>query len=171
MLFPSIILLASTVFTATHALAPSTTPATTFKTSTLIPALQSRDAVPTAPTTTSAIYFLTTNYITIAGVTEPHVTLPAQTITIAVPTCIQTLTPDKNGYLPPGTCNALYDYYPSLSAALVFAIIFGVLALAHVAQAVFYGKVFVPSLHIISLTYDHNLTYHTNKIYRSTAYS
>lgn len=50
--------------------------------------------------------------------------------------------PDENGYLPPGTCNALYDYYPSSTSAVAFAGIFGVLTLIHIIQALFYKKVF-----------------------------
>ncbi|KAJ8071187.1 hypothetical protein OCU04_001526 [Sclerotinia nivalis] len=135
MLFASLILLASTVFTATNALVLRQLSPTA------APTILQRDATTTASSApTSLVYFLTTNYITIAGVTNAHVTVPAKTISFAAPTCIQTLTPDKNGYLPPGTCNALYDYYPSSASALAFAAIFGVLTLAHLIQAVFYKK-------------------------------
>jgi len=91
--------------------------------------------------TTSAFEFMTTNYITIPGITNDHVTRAPQTLSIAVPTCIQTITPDKNGYVPPGTCNALYDYYPSFTAALVFSILFGILTVAHISQAAFFKTV------------------------------
>ncbi|KAF7872208.1 hypothetical protein EAF04_003133 [Stromatinia cepivora] len=141
MLFPSLILLASTVFTATNALALSTTE--TIMGPTAAPTILQRDATTTASSaSTSPVYFLTTNYVTIAGVTNAHVTVPAKTVSFAVPTCIQTLTPDKNGYLPPGTCNALYDYYLSSASALAFAAIFGLLTLAHLIQAVFYKKAY-----------------------------
>ncbi|PMD37550.1 hypothetical protein L207DRAFT_493027 [Hyaloscypha variabilis F] len=85
---------------------------------------------------------MTTDYITIPGVTNDHVTIAPQTLNIAVPTCIQTITPDKNGYVPPGTCNALYDYYPSFAAALVFSIFFGILTIAHISQAAFFKTKF-----------------------------
>ena len=85
--------------------------------------------------------FMTTQYITIAGVTNDHVTLPPKTISIAIPTCVATITPDKNGYLPPGTCNALWDYYPSFSAAVVFAALFGILTVIHIRQALLHKKV------------------------------
>jgi hypothetical protein len=94
-----------------------------------------------ATDTTSAVEFMTTKYITIAGVTNDHVTLSPQTISIAVPTCIQTITPDKNGYVPPGTCHALYDYYPSFAAALAFSVFFGILTIAHISQAAFFKTV------------------------------
>ncbi|CAD6443453.1 6a25eb9f-b737-4dcf-a6bd-5b1430d891ae [Sclerotinia trifoliorum] len=141
MLFPSLILLASTVFTATNALAVSTT--YTVIDPTTAPTILQRDATTSASSaSTSPVYFLTTNYVTITGMTNAYVTLPAKTISFAVPTCIQTLTPDKNGYLPPGTCNALYDYYPSSALALAFAAIFGALTIAHLIQAVFYKKAY-----------------------------
>ncbi|ESZ96241.1 hypothetical protein SBOR_3399 [Sclerotinia borealis F-4128] len=133
----SLILLASTAVTATNALVLSTT--TTLTSPTAASTIPQRDATTTVSTaSTSPVYFLTTNFITVAGVTNAYVTLPAKTVSFAVPTCIQTLTPDNNGYLPPGTCNALYDYYPSSASALAFAAIFGVLTLAHIIQAVFY---------------------------------
>jgi len=53
-----------------------------------------------------------------------------------------TITPDKNGYVPPGTCDANYDYYPSFAAALVGAAIFGALSLVHTGQAIWFKKGF-----------------------------
>ncbi|KAH8122969.1 hypothetical protein FP744_10007116 [Trichoderma asperellum] len=87
-------------------------------------------------------YFTTTKHITIEGVTNDHVTVAGKTIDIAVPTCIQTITPDANGYVPPGTCGAIWDYYPNFPAALVFACIFGVLTMVHVWQAIANRKKF-----------------------------
>jgi hypothetical protein len=58
------------------------------------------------------------------------------------PTCTQTIKPDKNGYVPPGTCGSLYNYYPSFAAAIVFAVMFGALMVAHIAQAAIYKKKF-----------------------------
>ncbi|KIW19615.1 hypothetical protein PV08_00188 [Exophiala spinifera] len=105
------------------------------------------EATPTpttsTPSTLGIVYFTSTEVITInGGVTNNHVTIAPQTIQIAIPTCLQTITPDKNGYVPPGTCNALWDYYPSFGAALVFAILFGILILVHIWQAVAYKKKF-----------------------------
>lgn len=94
------------------------------------------------PSTSGVVYFTSTEVITIkGGVTNSYVTIAPQTIHIAIPTCLQTITPDKNGYLPPGTCNALWDYYPSFGAALVFAALFGILVSVHICQAVAYKKV------------------------------
>ncbi|KAI1626474.1 RTA1 domain protein [Exophiala viscosa] len=57
-------------------------------------------------------------------------------------TCVQTITPDKNGYVPPGSCGALWDYNPSFGAAIVFSVLFGMLLIAHLAQAIAYRKGF-----------------------------
>lgn len=108
------------------------------------PVRQEATATPAASTSsTSGIdYFTSTEVITIkGGVTNNHVTLAPQTIEIAIPTCVQTITPDKNGYVPPGTCNALWDYYPSFGAALVFTALFGILVSVHIWQAAAYKKV------------------------------
>lgn len=58
-------------------------------------------------------------------------------------TCTPTIAPDKNGYVPPTECNAMYNYYPSFSAALAFTVIFGMLLLAHSAQMFMYKTGFV----------------------------
>ncbi|KAI0836543.1 RTA1 like protein-domain-containing protein [Hypoxylon sp. FL0890] len=101
---------------------------------------QATAAVAATPTATG-VDFLTTQYVTIDGFTNDHATVPAKTIDIVIPTCIQTIKPDANGYLPPGTCNALWDYYPSFSAALAFTVIFGLLTIAHLYEAIAYRKV------------------------------
>lgn len=101
------------------------------------PTLLARQNTPTTTTPPQAdnVYFLSTQYIVIDGFTNAHATNPAKTITLALPTCVQTITPDKNGYVPPGTCNALYNYYPSFAAAIVTALLFGVLSIAHIVLA------------------------------------
>lgn len=87
-------------------------------------------------------WFTTTvNIATIGGETGEYYTRPAKTIQIVVPTCAQTIEPDKNGYLPPGTCNANWDYYPSFSAAAAFAVLFAILTAVHVWQAARHKKV------------------------------
>ncbi|PNS20101.1 Isotrichodermin C-15 hydroxylase [Sphaceloma murrayae] len=54
------------------------------------------------------------------------------------PRCTPTIAPGKDGYLPPGTCGALWNYAPSFSAAVALTALFGVLLLIHVAQAAYY---------------------------------
>lgn len=68
--------------------------------------------------------------------TPHHVSLHLPT-----PTCVQTITPDKNGFVPPGTCGALYNFYPSFGAAIAASVIFGMLTVLHIGQAVIYQKV------------------------------
>ncbi|KAI1453007.1 RTA1 like protein-domain-containing protein [Annulohypoxylon moriforme] len=102
---------------------------------------QTTEAVISTPTATG-VDFLTTKHVTIDGFTNAHATNPAKTIDIVIPTCIQTIVPDANGYLPPGTCHALWDYYPSFSAAMVFTFLFGLLTIAHLYQSIIYRKKF-----------------------------
>lgn len=132
MLLTRFTLLAAVLETGASAVALSTI--FSAPTSTLTP----RD---TPTDSTSAIEFMTVDYITIPGVTNDHVTLAPQTISIAIPTCIQTITPDKNGYVPPVTCNALYNYYPSFVAALVFSCFFWTLTVGHIWQAAYFKTV------------------------------
>lgn len=54
--------------------------------------------------------------------------------------CIK-VTPDKNGWVPPESCNAVYMYHPSFLWALVFAIVFGAATVLHISQAFWYKKV------------------------------
>lgn len=110
---------------AANALVPSgpyQTPAPT-----LIPRVD-----PPATTAPPTGYFMTTKYETIAGITQDHVTVEPVTIAIAFPTCIQTITPDINGYVPPGTCGALYSYYPSLAGAAITTGVFAILTGLHI---------------------------------------
>lgn len=98
----------------------------------------------TAPSPTlppSKGYFLTTQYIVIDGFTNAYATEHPKTITLALPTCHQTIIPDRNGYVPPGTCGAMYNYYPSFNAALATAVLFGILTTLHLCLAVIYKKV------------------------------
>lgn len=102
------------------------------------------EARQTSPPTTTDIpigIFTTTKHVIIDGVTNSHVTIPGKTIDIVIPTCIQTITPDENGYVPPGTCGAIWNYYPSFAAALGFSCVFGALFFLHIWQAVRYRKV------------------------------
>ncbi|KAJ7307799.1 RTA1 domain protein [Mycena albidolilacea] len=94
------------------------------------------------PTAVPTGVFLTTKFLTVAGHTDAHATVPGHTIALVLPTCIQTEIPDKNGFVPPGTCHALYDFYPSFAAAVLFSLLFGVVTALHIAQAVKYKTTF-----------------------------
>ncbi|KDR72280.1 hypothetical protein GALMADRAFT_126499 [Galerina marginata CBS 339.88] len=59
----------------------------------------------------------------------------------ATPSCI-TAVPDRNGHVPIDDCRALYAYYPSFAAAIVFSVIFGISLCLHVFQAFTWRKRF-----------------------------
>ncbi|MCJ1414505.1 hypothetical protein MMC32_000832 [Xylographa parallela] len=80
--------------------------------------------------------------ITLQPISIPTITPISLALHLPTPTCIQTITPDANGYVPPGTCHALYKYYPSFAAAVVFSILFGVLTILHISQAAVHKKPF-----------------------------
>jgi hypothetical protein len=65
--------------------------------------------------------------------------IPPQTCT---PGSSSYATPGLDGYVPADACNVLWVYFPKFSAAVAFAILFGVLTIAHVGQAVVYHKGF-----------------------------
>lgn len=48
--------------------------------------------------------------------------------------------PGKNGYLPPEACDVILLYYPSFGAAILFATLFGLTFISHIAQAFIYKK-------------------------------
>ncbi|RYO88813.1 hypothetical protein DL766_010244 [Monosporascus sp. MC13-8B] len=120
-------------------------------TTTLQHAIRQASSTVTNAPTTSPLYFLTSQYVTVPGVTNEHVTVPDKTITMVLPTCIQTIEPDANGYLPPGTCHAIWDYYPSFSGSLTFLLLFALLTVAHVYQAAMYKKRFCWAIIMASL--------------------
>jgi hypothetical protein len=120
-LFPALLILIKGFAVATQ---PEITPA---------PALPVRDL-----TTTPAQYYTSpsaTHSIFSFNATSLSEKLPK-------PTCTQTITPDKNGYVPPGTCNSNYEYYPSFAAAVAVAVVFGVITILHILQAALYRKGF-----------------------------
>lgn len=98
-----------------------------------------------AASTTAAVddidSFTTTILDIIPGKTDSYVTIHPQTIAIAIPTCHQTITPDHNGYVPPGTCGAIWTYYPAFKTAAAFAVVFALLLGVHLWQAIMYKKV------------------------------
>jgi hypothetical protein len=58
--------------------------------------------------------------------------LPVETCTPGFPSYA---TPGLDGYVPAGSCNALWVYFPNFAAATAFAVLFGVLLVAHLGQA------------------------------------
>ncbi|KAF1979443.1 hypothetical protein BU23DRAFT_586133 [Bimuria novae-zelandiae CBS 107.79] len=65
--------------------------------------------------------------------------LPPQTCT---PGFSSYATPGLDGYVPADACNALWVYFPNFAAAVAFSILFGILTIAHLGQAVLYRNGF-----------------------------
>ncbi|CAN9105835.1 unnamed protein product [Alternaria alternata] len=61
--------------------------------------------------------------------------------TAVTPECI-TAVPSPYGYVPSSSCNALYLYNPSFSAAIAFAVLFGLLTIVHIFLAILHRKNF-----------------------------
>ncbi|ORX95210.1 RTA1 like protein-domain-containing protein [Clohesyomyces aquaticus] len=52
------------------------------------------------------------------------------------------VTPDKNGHVPPGACDAYYAYYPSFTIAAIFTGLFLGVTVAHIYEAFHHRKSF-----------------------------
>ena len=65
--------------------------------------------------------------------------LPTQTCT---PGFSSYATPGIDGYVPADACNALWVYFPNFAAAVAFSILFGILTIVHLTQAVVYRNGF-----------------------------
>jgi hypothetical protein len=61
--------------------------------------------------------------------------------TATTPECT-TAIPGSYGYVPPSSCNALYLYNPSFTAAVAFAVLFGLLTIVHIFLAILHRKSF-----------------------------
>lgn len=139
-----ILLLASSATAIAFPPLPSRTPSPT-----IIPRDESTSSAPVstpAPTGDSEVY-VTTKLVVIPGVTNKAVTIAEKTITLKLPTCHHTVAPDSNGYRPPGTCGALFAYYPSFCAAVVTTVIFGILAVVHIFLAAKHKAVSLDASH------------------------
>lgn len=59
----------------------------------------------------------------------------------SVPHCTTTVKPDRNGWVPPGTCGYYGKmYYPSFSVAVGFSALAGAILLSHFTKAVRHPK-------------------------------
>ncbi|KAH8730727.1 RTA1 like protein-domain-containing protein [Phaeosphaeriaceae sp. PMI808] len=66
---------------------------------------------------------------------------PSLTSSTPTATCT-TAVPDHHGYVPVDACNAQWPYSPSFAAAIAFAVLFGLLTLAHLVLAITFRKGF-----------------------------
>ena len=122
--------------------------------STPSPALSARAAITSPPSATAPPSRRDDNF----DPSIPPLSLDLPTISIAKPsipsfslnlppkTCTPGFssyaTPGPNGYVPADACNALWVYFPNFAAAVAFSILFGVLTIAHLGQAVLYRNGF-----------------------------
>ena len=67
-------------------------------------------------------------------------TIPSQTSDNAAPSCTNGI-PDQYGHVDIDACNSYYNFYPNFGGNAAFAVIFGLLTLIHLAQAIAYKKV------------------------------
>lgn len=108
-----------------------TVSATPIQTPAPVPGISPRDET---STTTEKV---STTTVPTSTTTETgfHLTL---SLNLPSNTCTPTIAPDKNGWVPASECNALYLYYPSFNTAIAFAVLFGLLMMAHFVQATIY---------------------------------
>ncbi|CAG7936096.1 unnamed protein product [Penicillium salamii] len=66
-------------------------------------------------------------------------TVSATASATSTATCV-TVSPGKNGYLPPESCDVILYYVPSFGAAILFCVLFGLVSLLHTVQAIVYKK-------------------------------
>jgi hypothetical protein len=92
-------------------------------------------ATPTVTSSPSDGSFTSTEHIIISGFTNAYATVPDKTIDLTLETCVRTAVPDANGHVPPGTCGAIWTYYPSYIGAAAFAVMFGMITGVHIWQA------------------------------------
>ncbi|KAF2874642.1 RTA1 like protein-domain-containing protein [Massariosphaeria phaeospora] len=78
------------------------------------------------------------------SVAEPSI--PSLSLNLPPETCTPGFssyaTPGPDGYVSADTCNALWVYFPNFAAAVAFSVLFGMLTIAHVGQAVLYHNGF-----------------------------
>ncbi|WEW56701.1 hypothetical protein PRK78_002149 [Emydomyces testavorans] len=106
-----------------------------------------RDAIPNPenPTTTTKDFdpHVSIAPVSVPPVSIPPVSIPSLSLDLPSNTCTPTIAPDKNGFVPPTECNALYLYYPSFAAALVFTGLFFIVFCGHFVQATVFKVKFV----------------------------
>ncbi|PYI01472.1 RTA1 domain protein [Aspergillus sclerotiicarbonarius CBS 121057] len=102
----------------------------------------------------------------------------ATTTTAIAPT--QTCTnpkPGKNGYLPPEACDVILLYVPSLAAAVLFCVLYGLTLICHGIQAFLYKKRYAwvimmgATWELIAFIFRALLTLHQNNSNYDTIYT
>lgn len=65
----------------------------------------------------------------------------SSTTTASASATCTTAIPDKNGHVDPSACNAIYEYYPSFAAAILFSGLLLAAVILHIFQAAKFKKV------------------------------
>lgn len=58
----------------------------------------------------------------------------------AAAACV-TVAPGKDGYVPPGACNDILFYVPSIQLAVAFCALFGAMLIIHAVMGIVYRRV------------------------------
>jgi hypothetical protein len=79
-------------------------------------------------------------------VSIPPISIPPVSLDLPLETCTPSYsayaTPGLDGYVPAEACNALWPYFPKFAAAMAFSVLFGILTIAHLTQAIMYRNGF-----------------------------
>lgn len=141
----SLLLLSALLLPSFSAASPTPTPPQALLARAAITSSPTADVVfrrrndPYAPSI--APFSLSLNLPSIAAPSIPSLSLnlPVETCTPGFPSYA---TPGVDGYVPAGSCNALWVYFPNFAAATAFAVLFGVLLVVHLGQATQYKNGF-----------------------------
>ncbi|PQE04397.1 RTA1 domain-containing protein [Rutstroemia sp. NJR-2017a BVV2] len=118
-------------------------------TPTPFPALSARAAITWPPSATAPPSRRDHNFdpsIPPLSLDLPTVSIPSLSLDLPPETCTPGFssyaTPGLDGYVPADACNALWVYFPNFAAAVAFSILFGIITIAHLGQAVLYRNGF-----------------------------
>jgi hypothetical protein len=118
------------------------------------PALSARAAITSPPSATAAPSRRDKNFdpsipplsLDLPKVSVAKPSIPSLSLHLPPKTCTpgfsSYVTPGLDGYVPADACNALWVYFPNFAAAVAFSILFGILTIAHLGQAVLYRNGF-----------------------------
>ncbi|KAK5719805.1 hypothetical protein LTR17_015094 [Elasticomyces elasticus] len=117
-------------------------------------ALTSRTAITSPPSATAPPFRRDDNFepsipplsLNLPTVSIPKPSIPSLSLDLPQETCTPGFssyaTPGFDGYVPADACNALWVYFPNFNAAVVVSILFGILTIAHIGQAILYRNGF-----------------------------
>jgi hypothetical protein len=131
----SLPLLSALLLPLLSAASPNPTPSPALPVRAAITAPPSRRDENFAPSIAPLSLNLPTISIAKPSIASFSLDLPPETCT---PGFSSYATPGLDGYVPADACNALWVYFPNFTAAVAFSVLFGILTIAHLAQAILY---------------------------------